>query len=289
MLAFWELAYLAQNSAVRRRAIYTDVNRKPANIFEQILSQSLSVLGEVDLKLAEVRNPPTPTAVILATPSNTAASAIPSPPPIPISQINPLLTSPVSSTHKFLEGVQSKDGSTPTLQHVIEKLPYQPPSIAEVEANATKSFKSKMEPFLSSPWGSMFRQSIHATTSQLIPNVGLQVNAVQAISRLVTSSLAEDEYGIVQNHAPTLLASFISTMDTLDKYLASPPISWTDVESIQKQEKGELHLVEPQLLLSALKEGFKDIATAYAPYIDGMGLASDTRKIILEARERGLP
>ncbi|PWW72431.1 hypothetical protein C7212DRAFT_354651 [Tuber magnatum] len=289
MLAFWELDYLSQNSAARRKAIYTDVNRKPANIFEQILNQSLSVLGEIELKLAEVGNPPAPAAMILATPSSTAASTIPSPPPIPMSQISPLLTSPPSSTRKFLEGVQSKDGSTPTLQHVIQKLPYQPPSVAEVEASATKGFKSKMEPFLASPWGGMFRQSIHATTSQLIPNVGLQVNAVQAISRLVTSSLLEDEYGIVQKHASTLLASFISTMDTLEKYLSSPPISWTDVESIQKQEKGELNLVEPHLLLSALKGGFKDIATAYAPYIDRMELSSDTKRIVLEARERGLP
>jgi len=117
--------------------------------------------------------------ISVAAPSSTAVSTIPSPPPIPMSQISPLLTSPASSARKFLEGVQSKDGSTPTLQHVIQKLPYQPPSIAEVEATATKSFKTRMEPFLSSPWGGMFRQSIHATTSQLIPNVGLQVNAVQ--------------------------------------------------------------------------------------------------------------
>ncbi|RPA90651.1 hypothetical protein L873DRAFT_1717066, partial [Choiromyces venosus 120613-1] len=288
-LAFWELAYLAQNSAARREAIYIDVNRKPANIFEQILNQSLSVLKEIDLKLAEVGKTPAPTAVILETPSTTTTPTTPSPPPIPMSPISPLLTSSASSTHKFLESVQSKDGSMPTLQHVIQKLPCQPPSIAEVEANTAKSFKSKMEPFLSSPWGTLFRQSIHATTSQLIPNVGLQVNAVQAISRLVTSSLMEDEYGIVQKHVPTLLASFISTMDTLEKYLASPPISWTDVESIQKQEKGELKLAEPQLLLTTLKEGFKKIATAYAPYIDGMELSSDTKKIILEAREKGLP
>ncbi|CUS09590.1 unnamed protein product [Tuber aestivum] len=289
MLAFWELAYLSQNSAARRKAIYTDINRKPANIFEQILNQALSVLGEIDLKLADVGKPPAPTAVISITPSSTAASTIPSPPPIPMSPISPLLTSPTSPTRKFLEGVQSKDGSTPTLQHVIQKLPYQPPSIAEVEASATKSFKSKMEPFLSSPWGSMFRQSIHATTSQLLPNVGLQINAVQAISRLVTSSLMEDEFGIVQRHASTLLASFISTMGTLEKYLASPPISWTDVEAIQKQEKGELNLVEPHLLLSALKEGFKDMATAYAPHIEKMQLSPQTKKIILEARERSLP
>jgi len=197
MLAFWELAYLAQNSAARRKAIYLDVTHKPAKIFEQILDQSLSILGDIDLKLAGVGKPPAPTAVIcksichlfpkmdlivmisVATPSSTAVSIIPSPPPIPMSQTSPLLTSPASSTRKFLEGVQSKDGSTPTLQHVIQKLPYQPPSIAEVEATATKSFKARMAPFLSSPWGGMFRQSIHATTSQLIPNVGLQVNAVQ--------------------------------------------------------------------------------------------------------------
>jgi len=78
-------------------------------------------------------------------------------------------------------------------------------------------------------------------------------------------------------------------MNALEKYLASPPISWTDVESIQKQEKGQLHLAEPQLLLSTIKEGFKDIATAYAPYVDGMKIPSSTKKIVLEARERGLP
>ena len=38
MLAFWELAYLAQNSAARRKAIYLDFSHKPAGIFEQILN-----------------------------------------------------------------------------------------------------------------------------------------------------------------------------------------------------------------------------------------------------------
>lgn len=89
-----------------------------------------------------------------------------------------LLTPSSTSSRKFLDSIQSKDGAYPSFNDVMRKLPLQPPSMTEAEASVTSSVKSRVEPFLASPYGQPFRQTIQQRTSILMPNVRIQVNAV---------------------------------------------------------------------------------------------------------------
>lgn len=59
VMAFAELAFIANNSPPRRKSIFTDVDRKPTNIWEQILKECLAVIGDVDVRLAEIGKPAT--------------------------------------------------------------------------------------------------------------------------------------------------------------------------------------------------------------------------------------
>lgn len=62
VMAFAELVFISHNSPARRKSIFTDIDRKPT-IWEQILKECLVVIGDVDVKLAEIGKPaiaPTP-------------------------------------------------------------------------------------------------------------------------------------------------------------------------------------------------------------------------------------
>lgn len=59
VMAFAELVFIANNSPARRKSIFTDVDRKPTNIWEQILKECLAVIGDVDVRLAEIGKPAT--------------------------------------------------------------------------------------------------------------------------------------------------------------------------------------------------------------------------------------
>ncbi|KAL7267236.1 hypothetical protein RUND412_010183 [Rhizina undulata] len=273
-MAFWELKFISKNLPNRRRSIFTDVDRKPVNVWEQILKECLHLLMEVDLKLEEVKKP-APSAKEPSTPQPPVDLSPSSPPPIPISQQNVLLTSPNSGGRKFIESVQSKDGTTPNLQ-LMKRLQIQAPTIAEAEASVSENFKAKLEPFLATGYGEFFRKTIQRTTSSILPNVQLQKDAVVALSQLICASLTEDEYGVVQNHVPAILQSFCATLNALEAYAHDPPVHWTDVYA--KQMKDRLVLREPAVLIKALKASLRDIAKTFAPYLKDMVISPEVRK-----------
>lgn len=66
--------------------------------------------------------------------------------------------------------------------------------------------------------------------------------------------------------------------------MANPPIHWTDIEAKEKV----LVLKEPEMLLKALKNGVREIAVAFKPYVKDMELSADVRSRILEAKEGSL-
>lgn len=84
---------------------------------------------------------------------------------------------------------------------------------------------------------------------------------------------------------PAVLQSFSSLIDALERYVSNPPIHWTDVEA---REKKTLVLREPEVLLRALKNGVREIAVAFKPYVRDMELSGDVRSRILEAKEGAL-
>ncbi|KAH0609035.1 uncharacterized protein H6S33_001263 [Morchella sextelata] len=284
VMAFSELVFISHNSPARRKSIFTDVDRKPTNIWEQIMKECLVVIEDVDSKLTGVgRAANGPLPKIASTHSTALALKSPSPAIQFIAGDTALLTSPSTSSGKLLDLIQSKDSANSSLSNIIRKLP---PSMAEAEASVTGSFKSRIEPFLASPYGQPFRQTIQQRTSILMPNVRIQVNAVSSLARLVTASLSEDDYGVVQKHVPLILQAFSSTIEALDRYMASPPIHWTDIEA--KSDPKSLTLREPEMLLKALEGGLRDIAVAFKPYVKDMELSAEVKRRVLEAKEEAL-
>ena len=89
----------------------------------------------------------------------------------------------------------------------------------------------------------------------------------------MVASLEEDEFGVVQAHVCKILQSFCTTLETLEKYVANPPMHWTDTEA----KSGAPHLPEPELLIAQLRSTISDVTRAFSPFLDEMGLPKDVR------------
>lgn len=191
---------------------------------------------------------------------------------------NVLLASPKRSSQRFIESVQSTE-FTSSGAELRKRLPIPPPAVGSTEAMASKA-KEQFLPFLSSTYGKPFRQTIQATTSSLIPNVRLQLDAIKgmtnfpclcvtsvdsfkALGLLACASLSEDEYGIVQKNIVRILESFCTTLDILQRYSGNPPIHWTDVES---RHSANPKLREPEQLIAELKHAIHNIDEAFRSY-----------------------
>jgi len=273
-MAFAELNHLAHNRPDRRRAIFADVDRKPS-AWEQILNECLRAVNEVEIKLTELISPCTATAASAPPMPPSAPEHNNSPPPIPVSQANILVkTGPRSPGRNLLDMVQAVDGSASPSAALRKHLPI--PNSFDA-SKATKSaldlVKEQMTPMLASSCGEPFRQTIQRVTIGAISNVRVPIDAVSALGKLVISSLDEDEYGVVQGHVGKILQSFCATLETLERYTANPPLHWTDTEA--HMAAGKIKLEEPEALIVQLKSTITDIANAFAPFLDQMGLPND--------------
>lgn len=92
----------------------------------------------------------------------------------------------------------------------------------------------------------------------------------------MVASLKEDEFGVVQNHVSKILSSFNATLATLERYVADPPLHWTDTGA--KNSSQPVWLPEPEALIAQLKATIKEISDAFRPYRDS--LPAELREMI---------
>lgn len=282
LIAFWELNHIASTRVDRRRMIFSDT-RSPVIVWEQILNECLRTLNDVEIKLAEINTPSSPEPASSASASpNTPAS--PHTPSIPVSQNNVLVTTGKPSPgRELLQKVQSPDGSSPSssLRKHFAMLPSPPVNldIAQTQASVGSRIKDQLSPIVASKYGKPFRFRVEKTASAAVPNVQIQVDAVSALSRLVVASLEEDEFGKVQTHVVRILQSFIAMQETLEGFLKSPPLHWSDTDASRSLKSGgSVRLEEPEVLVKALKEAVADITRAFSKYFETLKLPLELKR-----------
>jgi hypothetical protein len=191
-IAFWELRFISENRADRRKSIFTDVDRKPQpTIWQQIVVECLRTVNEVEIKLSELLNPPKPAAAATtpAPSTPTPSSNVATPPSIPMGSSEKLfVTSPASSPgSKLLAMIQStQQGASPDsrsspIAALRKHLPLPLPeslSAADSEISVVDSMKNTIIPLLRSPYGAPFRQTIQRITSGAIPNPRIPKDAI---------------------------------------------------------------------------------------------------------------
>lgn len=178
-IAFWELSHLSKNRADRRKSIFADVDRKPVNMWEQILQECLRCVNEVEIKINELMTPHAPappvTSPAVKSPST---SSLRDPPAIPVRQNNILVTTSRSPGRNLVDMVQSVDGATPSAA-LRKRLPIPDSfSASQSQTSVVSTMKDQMAPLLASPYGKPFRQTIQLMTTAAIPNVRIPIDAV---------------------------------------------------------------------------------------------------------------
>ena len=130
--------------------------------------------------------------------------------------------------------------------------------------------------FLHTPAGYPFRQTFRRRVCTVIlgtPYGDLNpiVDSINTLSILATSSLTEDRYGNVAKDIPLLIRAFVSTMSSIESFVSTLPVHWTDVEFRESDRKVE----EVALIVTALRNGLKGMVEAFGKYATELGLGRE--------------
>jgi len=107
-------------------------------------------------------------------------------------------------------------------------------------------------------------------------DVGIIVDAIDALTRLAVCSLKEDKYGNVQRDVKLIIRTFTTTVTQLEGFKKSLGVHWTDIE--KKQESPEADAI-----LVALKGGLNELVTAFGDYSEDLRLSQSEMRMAREA------
>lgn len=103
------------------------------------------------------------------------------------------------------------------------------------------------------------------------------IDSVNGLTALALASLTEDNYGKVAKDVPLLIQAFVSVIQSVEGFVKTLPIHWTDVEFSESERRGE----EVDLVVGSMKAGLKEMMDAFGKYATELGL---TEKDIKAAR-----
>jgi len=148
-----------------------------------------------------------------------------------------------------------------------------------------KNFWSRL---LHSPAGWIFRQTFARRARAVVlgsrySQLTVIVDAVEALTRMLVASLAEDPYGKVQAEVPLVVRTFTNTILAIEAFMKELPVDSTDVYFDERSGNGR-KVEEVELLLSEMKRGLAELLSAFQLYLSEVGLtAKDLRLARLAA------
>ncbi|CAG8976299.1 hypothetical protein HYALB_00005705 [Hymenoscyphus albidus] len=299
--AFWELVYIAQRFEGRRKNIYEDIDRTGGSTWSQILSACLDVIKGMDSRIAEYQSPtasasdknlgfkdsatstesePLPRMVAPLQDGLRQAGDIfsQSPPPRKESQRS------VEALGRFAKrhGQSPNEGLSLKSKALLSKAESSVLSERQKQALSAQGlaglFKEQITWILQSRLGWPFRQEYRRRIAAVVlgnpyGDVGIIVDAVDALSRFAVCSLTEDKIGHVQKDLRTIILTFTNAIEGLEAFQRSVGLHWTDVEG--KQESPEVDTI-----LAALRGGLGALIATFGDYADGLKLGlSDMRRV----------
>lgn len=148
--------------------------------------------------------------------------------------------------------------------------------------------------FLRSPVGQPLRQSYAQRASKIVlggpeSSLTLIVDAVDALTRLLIASLAEDQYGRVQADVAPIIRLFTETIVALEVFVHQGGLDahWTDVyfpPSSNPDAQEEARKVPSiDLVMVSLKSGLGELLDSFKPYLRDIGIEGRDLRLAKEA------
>lgn len=289
----WELALIARDFDVRRKAIFEDIDRKDGPMWSQIYVTCMSTIKAIEERIDNYGKPPAPPVA--------PAEAAPEQPPTRI--VQPPKTDDVwasaptrkglrSSVGNLVSNVVTSPGKTPaqdwlptakkvamhTTEHFLtqeQKEAFKPESVNSLALNL--SSKVLTMPTIGPAFQQLFgRRLTTIVFGQPYGEISLYANAAYALSKLAVASLAEDQYGNVQRDVPAIVRTLTVVIKKLEKFRENLPMHWTD---LQKNRE----CPEVDELLDSLKDGLNDLVAAFGQYAADLRLTRADMRLAKEA------
>ncbi|WEW55513.1 hypothetical protein PRK78_000944 [Emydomyces testavorans] len=149
--------------------------------------------------------------------------------------------------------------------------------------------------FLRSPLGMPFRRPYARRLRQVIlgspyEQIAAIIDATEALTRLLVASLAEDQFGKVQNDVPAVVRLFTETILSLEAFVSEKGLNvhWTDIDfpanAVDEETKRNARKVdEVELVLCALKSGLSELLAAFRLYLREVGVVGDDLRLARQA------
>ena len=282
--ALWELNDITQQSEIRRRQIFSGIDRVGGSAWSQILTICLGEIEEVTTRIAEYQkslgsssSPPSTEISIEKLPSIGPApkqgqifAKTPAPhvSPFPIQYFDKHQLVPAinvnAKAQQYLETARGKVLN----QRQQEVLSRQGVSTLAQDAQLW---------VLHSVCGWLFRQTFRRRLCAVVlgtPYSDLHntLHAIDAITTLSVTSAVEDQLGTVSKDLPLLIRNFMHGIQSIDKLKETMPVHWTDVDFDPRGADQGRNVEEVGMLLVHLKEGLKRVLEVFGYYAVELGL-----------------
>lgn len=273
--------YIGERFEGRRKTIFEDIDRQGGSTWSQILEASLGVVNGVQQRIDDYERPTVDAAAAAAATGKPVANIPRLTQPLKdgITSSGDLFGNPqrrsksrvadeLSSSAKALGQSSSSSSLSPKARRLFESAEaavLSPEQKAKVESEGFVGLiKDWVILFFRSPIGTSFRQEYRRKLAAVVlgspfGDIGIIVDAVDALTRFSVCSLSEDKYGNVQRDVPLIIRTFTTTITKLENFRTSLQFHWTDVE--KKRECPEVEEV-----MVALKTGLTELITAFGDY-----------------------
>ncbi|KAI5928217.1 nucleoporin protein Ndc1-Nup [Camillea tinctor] len=285
--AMWELALIARDFDIRRKAIFEDIDRKDGPMWSQIYVICLNTLKTLEQTIDDYGKPPAPPNPGAVPPPPQPRERIVLPPragdvfiPAPAPKGPSAFTSPGKTpAGTLVPGMRKK--AVEMADHLMTKQQQEalrPEAISGVfQALSVNVLRT---PFIGAFFQHVFgRRLTKAVFGTPYADTSIYINAAYALSRLSVCSLTEDIYGNVQRDVPSIIRTFTMVIKKLEKFSDGFPMHWSDLSQSRECET----VAE---LLDALKDGLGELITEFGQYSNDLRLTRADMRLAREAAEK---
>jgi len=289
-MAFWELGLITQRFVARRQTIFAESDRKPASTWSQILQVCLAEISSINARIQNYTNPPPPPKPASLEPSQDEVKSLPriaQPPkednvfaaPLPAKTPRDALEAGFTN---FAKSIGNSPNSPLPLKGERQKLlEYGSQTLLTDERRAQLqpqnfqgSFKGAVLYVVGNPYMEAFRSLFRNRATTIVcgspySRLSSILYAIDTLTNLTLASLKEDKYGLVQKDVAMIIRSFATTIKTLNAFLQTLDVHWTDVGFREEDRKA---VSEVNAIIGALKDGLRSVLVEWGEYLDSVGL-----------------
>ncbi|KAK3111928.1 hypothetical protein LTR53_012323 [Teratosphaeriaceae sp. CCFEE 6253] len=319
--AFWELYLICTNPryTLRRKTIFTEVDRQPSTTWAEISSFCLEEIAAISTRIQVAQLPPGQPSgggqvnpqrqiqeALIARQQQGVATGLPRIAKQGVYSDRAVVLPSAGARGGALQavgGISKAVGQSPSRQngHPVAQYGRKALAYGVEKAQAGTGNNEVLSPsawqgavngytldVLRTPLGEPFRQTFARRVRAVVLGVPVSnginiVHASRSLTSLAVASLQEDNYGQAAKSIASIVRIYTATLLNLRNFIADLPPHWTDVGFHDSQrDAGLRELQEVGQVMEVLRAGLEEVVLAFGEYAGDVGLS---REEMRRARE----